>query len=149
MSHNDWPTSELAREWTHRGITCRVYVTDYFNRGYKRPNGYVELSEGHPARHLNLQGDDVDVFDVHGGITYGGCGSRVIGWDTAHCDDNWTGDPAKPGRLWTVDDVEDETTRLADQVADLYTPEAIAMFKVSRTLRELADELDPAQRTHP
>ena len=148
MTHDDWPASELAREWTHRGLTCRVYVYDYSKNGYKRPNGYTELPEDHPARHLNLQWDDCGVFDVHGGITYGGDGARVIGWDTAHSGDNWTGDPYKPGRLWTVDDVEDETTLLADQVADLYTPESIAMFKASRTLRELADELDPTKETH-
>ena len=149
MTHNDWPTSELAREWTHRGIACRAYVFPR-SSGYKRPNGYVELPEDHPARHLNLQGDDCAVFDVHGGITYGGDGARVIGWDTAHSGDNWEGDPYKPGRLWTIDDVKDETTHLANQVADLYTPEAIAMFKASRRLRELADELDPTTKgTHP
>ena len=148
MTHDDWPTSELARAWKHRGIACRVYVADYFNNGYKRPNGYVELPAGHPARHLNLQGDDCEVFDVHGGITYGGDGRRVIGWDTAHSGDNWEGDPNKPGRIWTVDDVEDETTRLADQVADFYTSEAVAMFKAATRLRELADELDPTKETH-
>ena len=147
MTHDDWPTSKLAREWTHRGITCRVYVAHYSN-GYKRPNGYVELPADHPARHLNLQWDDCEVFDVHGGITYGGDGTRVIGWDTAHCGDNWEGDPNKPGRIWTVNDAAEETTRLADQVADLYTPESIAMFKASRTLHELADELDPTKETH-
>ena len=148
MTNTDWPTTELAREWTHRGITCRVYVADYFNNGYKRPNGYVELPEDHPARHLNLQWDDCEVFDVHGGITYGGDGGRVIGWDTAHSDDNWEGDPSKPGRIWTVNDAAEETTRLADQVADLYTPESIAMFKASTRLCELADELDPTKETH-
>ena len=149
MTHDDWPKTTMAREWTHRGIACRVYVVDPFNNGVKRPNGYVELPEAHPARHLNLQFDDCEVFDVHGGITYGGDGARVIGWDTAHSGDNWEGDPNKPGRLWTVDDVEDETTRLADQVADLYTPESIAMFKASTRLRELADELDPTKKENP
>ena len=57
--------------------------------------------------------------------------------------------PAKPGRLWTVDDAAEETTRLADQVADLYTPESIALFKAATRLRELADELDPTKETHP
>ena len=146
MTHDDWPTSELARDWTHRGLTCRVYSLARGD-GFFRHNGYVELPAGHPARHLNLQWDDCEVFDVHGGITYGGDGSRVIGWDTAHHGDNWTGDPTEPGRIWTVDDVKEETTRLADQVADLYTPEAIAMFKASTRLRELADELDPTKET--
>ena len=145
MRHKDWPVSELAREWTHRGITCRVYSLARSDGSF-RHNGYVELPAGHPARHLDLQFDDCGVFDVHGGITYGGDGSRVIGWDAAHIGDNWEGDPTKPGRLWTVDDAEEETTRLADQVADLYTPESIAMFKASRTLRELADELDPTKK---
>ena len=148
MTHTGWlPDLEPTTEWKHRGITCRVYSLPRGD-GLFQHNGYLELPEDHPARHLNLQGDDCEVFDVHGGITYGGCGSRVIGWDTAHSGDNWEGDPAKPGRLWTVNDVEDETTRLADQVADLYTPESIDMFKVSRTLRELADRLDPTKEAH-
>lgn len=147
MSHNDWPTTKLVREWTHRGVNCRVYVLEVLTNGYKRPNGYAELPEDHPARHLDLQLEDYRVFDVHGGITYGGDGSRVIGWDTAHTGDNWEGDPAKPGRIWTVNDVAEETTRLADQVADLYTPESIAKFKASQTLREIADELDPTKET--
>ena len=143
-THNDWPTSELAREWTHRGIACRVYSLARSDGSF-RHNGYVELPAGHPARHLDLQFDDCGVFDVHGGITYGGEGSRVIGWDTAHAGDmSWF---FPRGRVWTVDDVEHETTRLADQVADLYTPEAIALFKASRRLRELADELDPTKET--
>ena len=146
MSHNDWPVSELAREWKHRGLTCRVYVTDYSN-GYKRPNGYVELPEDHPARHLNLQWDDCEVFDVHGGITYGGDGRRVIGWDTGHDGDMSRACPR--GRVWTIADAAEETTRLADQVADLYTPEAVAMHKASTRLRELANELDPMKKeTH-
>ena len=149
MSHNDWPISELAREWTHRGLTCRVYVADYFNNGYKRPNGYVELPEGHPARHLNLQWDDCEVFVVHGGITYGGGGSRVIGWDTNHSGDASPWFQGRGGRVWTVNDAAEETTRLADQVADLYTPEAIAMHKAATQLRELADRLDPMKKESP
>lgn len=124
MSHDDWPTSELARAWTHRGIDCRVYVAHYSN-GYKRPNGYVELPEDHPARHLNLQGDDCEVFDVHGGITYGGRGRRVIGFDTLHDGDHiptdvahFTGGdaPGEVGRRWSEDDVAAETNHLADQI---------------------------------
>ena len=149
MTHNDWlPYLEPTTEWKHRGITCRVYSL-HQGDGHLEHNGYLELPEDHPARHLNLQWDDCGVFDVHGGITYGGDGARVIGWDTAHSGDNWAGDPAKPGRLWTVDDAENETTRLADQVADLYTPEVIAMFKASTRLRELADELDPMKKESP
>ena len=141
MSHNDWPTTELAREWTHRGIPCRVY-----HNPLGTPNGYVELPEDHPARPLDLQFDDYGVFDVHGGITYGGCGSRVIGWDTNHSGDAMPWFPERGGRVWTVNDVKDETTRLADQVADLYTPEAIAMHKAATQLRELAAELDPMKK---
>lgn len=148
MTHNDWlPDLEPTTEWNHRGITCRVYSLGRGD-GLFQHNGYVELPEDHPARHLNLQWDDCEVFDVHGGITYGGDGSRVIGWDTNHSGDASLWFPERGGRVWAVNDVVKETTRLADQVADLYTPEAIAMHKAATRLRELADELDPTKETH-
>ena len=148
MTHTGWlPDLEPTTEWKHRGITCRVYSLDRGD-GFFQHNGYVELPEDHPARPLDFQFDDYGVFDVHGGITYGGCGSRVIGWDTGHSGDASPWFPERGGRVWTVNDVVKETTRLADQVADLYTPESIDMFKVSRTLRELADRLDPTKETH-
>ena len=148
MTHNGWLLYlEPTTEWKHRGITCRVYS---LRRGdvLFQHNGYLELPEDHPARPLDLQFDDCGVFDVHGGITYGGCGSRVIGWDTNHSGDASPLFPGLGGRVWTVNDVVKETTRLADQVADLYTPEAIAMHKAATQLRELADELDPTKETH-
>ena len=114
--------------------------------GISAPTGTSSCPKATPPVTSTCKGT-TGVFDVHGGITYGGDGRRVIGWDTAHYGDNWEGDPTKPGRLWTVDDVEDETIRLADQVADFYTSESVALFKASRTLRELADELDPTKET--
>ena len=149
MNHTGWlPDLEPTTEWKHRGITCRVYSLHHGD-GLFQHNGYVELPEDHPARPLDLQFDDYGVFDVHGGITYGGCGSRVIGWDTNHSGDASPWFPERGGRVWTVNDVKDETNHLADQVADLYTPEAIAMHKAATQLRELADRLDPMKKETP
>ena len=121
-THNDWPGrgNPPVREWQHHGLTCRIYRNPLGTL-----NGYVELPEDHPARHLDLQWDDCEVFDVHGGITYGGRGRRVIGFDTLHAGDHiptdvahFTGGdaPGEVGRRWSEDDVAAETNHLADQI---------------------------------
>lgn len=110
------------RHFTHRGINCMTQMGPF------TINGYIELPENHPW----LDEGDLQLFDgvdVHGGVTYHE--GRVIGFDTNHL-----GDGHHPSaehacltieslnilgcisHIWTWEEVETETRRLADQVKD-------------------------------
>src|SRR5690606_5591984 len=53
-------------------------------------NGYAKLPDGHPWHDLDLQWNDCEVVEVHGGITYGPK-EGWIGFDTVHAWDIWPG----------------------------------------------------------
>lgn len=106
---------QVAR-WKHQGIECAVHQHPYFGTR----NGYVLIPDGHPLYQL----DESDAFgldsrlEVHGGVTFGperSEGGHVVGFDTNHVGDYSAGFPL--GRRWTLDDVVEETNRLAGQVA--------------------------------
>jgi hypothetical protein len=105
-------------------------------------NGYCLIpAEGHPWSNGTPQFDDDDyegmdaLLDVHGGITYGGCGgSNWIGFDTCHAGDIWD-DEYDPYRImrnsfghygwdkhWTLELVADEVKSLARQIANRIEP---------------------------
>lgn len=115
--------NDTARYFTHQGISCMTQLGPF------TINGYVELPESHPwldfPDTLELHPD----IEVHGGITYHT--GRVIGFDTNHLGDGHhpgaehaclTGESLNIlGRIphvWTWEEVETETRRLADQVKD-------------------------------
>ena len=122
----EWPPKEAtAKQWTAHGLECAIA------RG-SALCGYVRVSADHPDAKLDY--DDVDV-DVHGGLTFR-CktpdGGAWFGFDCAHVSD-WFGfgDIAvvdeggvspllseHPGRIWTTDEVAEETERLAEQFAE-------------------------------
>lgn len=116
----DCIANNTARYFTHRGINCMTQL------GTFTINGYIELPENHPwLDEEDLQfSDDVD---VHGGITYQN--GQVIGFDTNHVGDGHHPDAERacqmpgitsgPGvHIWTWEEVETETRRLADQAKD-------------------------------
>lgn len=113
--------NNTARYFTHQGINCMTQLGPF------TINGYIELPENHPW--LDFP-DMIEVhpdIEVHGGITYHE--GRVIGFDTNHL-----GDGHHPGaeyaykmpdiitgegpHIWTWEEVEAETRRLADQAKD-------------------------------
>lgn len=114
--------NDTARYFTHQGINCMTQLGPF------TVNGYIELPENHPW----LDEGDLQLFDgvdVLGGITYHE--GRVIGFDTNHFRDVHhpsaeraclTGDSLNPlGRvrhIWTREEVETETRRLAEQAKD-------------------------------
>ena len=51
--------------------------------------GYVHLPEKPPWRELDLQGDDCEIVEVHGGITFGPHITGWIGFDSYHAFDVW------------------------------------------------------------
>ncbi len=92
---------------------------------YGAINGYAKLPEGHPWHELDLQWDDSEVVDVHGGITYGPK-DGWIGFDTLHAWDIWPGkslmfasDAHDPMNIyWTQDMVREEAQSLARKVSE-------------------------------
>lgn len=120
----EWPPPEsIIKEWKAYGMKCAVV------RGPGALCGYVHV----PADHLDANHfyDDVDV-EVHGGLTFR-CkaedGGAWFGFDCSHAFD-WIGFgdlttvdkdgvdaliSEQPGRIWTVEEVEKETKRLAEQ----------------------------------
>lgn len=133
---------DVVEEGIHRGVRWAVARSPMSTDDYLQPNGYVELPEDHITRYSELQFRDVDVYDVHGGITFQG--DRTIGFDTNHCSDYSAG--FKSGRRWSIDDARAETIRLADQVADYHTPEARADHAAAERLRTEANQIDPTTR---
>ena len=94
-------------------------------------NGYIELPENHPWLDLPGTLELHPDIEVHGGITYHE--GRVIGFDTNHFSDGhhpdaeWTNQAGenlilevywKIPHIWTWEEVEAETRRLADQAKD-------------------------------
>ena len=110
-----------ARYFTHRGINCMTQLGPF------TINGYIELPENHPWFD---EEEDLQFFDgveVHGGITYHE--GRIIGFDTNHLGDGQHPEAqfANMGasvfreehvHIWTWEEVEAETRRLADQVKE-------------------------------
>lgn len=88
-------------------------------------NGYARMPEGHQWREKNLQSEDWDLLDAHGGITYGPDADGWVGFDTLHAGDRWPGGDAphfcRPGecdcKTWTEDMVAAEAKSLARQIA--------------------------------
>lgn len=117
----DCIANDTARYFTHRGINCMTQLGPF------TINGYIELPKNHPwldfPDTLELHPD----IEVHGGITYHE--GRVIGFDTNHFRDGHHPDaehtyqmPVIIGgaglHVWTWEEVEAETRRLADQAKD-------------------------------
>lgn len=113
--------------WDHAGITCFTAKNPFNGL-----NGYVILPEEHNL--YTVDQNDLYKLNVHGGITFDytldGIG-RVIGWDTCHYGDRMDPefiptefrstfglDHLFAGRIWTREDVIEETNSLAHQVAN-------------------------------
>lgn len=123
----DCIANDTARYFTHRGINCMTQLGPF------TINGYIELPENHPWFD---EEEDLQYFtgvEVHGGITYHE--GRVIGFDTNHFFDGPHPEAELTDRdkiflirrnygdhvhVWTWEEVETETRRLADQAKDTH-----------------------------
>jgi hypothetical protein len=112
---SEWPPPDSTiRKWEAHGLLCAM------SRGSFALCGYVCLPKSHP-----LAGKDCSELSpfvsVHGGLTYSTQGQEGYwyGFDTGHAGDLmfFTDDLFVPGRIWTVEDVEEETERLAEQIS--------------------------------
>lgn len=116
-----------ASEWNAHGFKCWTYLN---HLGHI--TGYVEVPMSHMfAGRLYTEcvigcGEEwcrhtpEALIDVHGGITFSARSEDgwVFGFDTAHYGDFVPGLAfgSSEGRQWEVEDVEAETTRMAEQL---------------------------------
>jgi len=115
---HEWPIQEhVVKLWKAHGFPCAVC------RGMVALCGYVQVPKGHPA--YGKWYDDVDV-DVHGGLTFAQRtkDGHWLGFDCGHFGDWWgtveNGHGFEhPGKIWTVEDVVQETENLARQFAEM------------------------------
>lgn len=102
----------IEKKFKHAGYKC--WVSNFRHRC-----GYVEVPKKHIATQIGNY-DDIPV-DVHGGVTYlenteEGC---VVGFDCAHAGDT--------PEYWTLERVELEVRRLADNLRKLTWDDAVKM----------------------
>ena len=110
-------TPQVAR-WQHEGVECAIhYMPKYDVR-----NGYCFIPDGHPLQQSDVWDDPLafdTLLDVHGGVTFGPEkteGGYVVGFDTNHFRD-YSAISNPLGRRWSIDDVIEETNRMAVQIA--------------------------------
>lgn len=110
-------TPQVAR-WQHEGVECAIHYVP----GYDISNGYCFIPDGHPLEHSDVWEDPFafdTLLDVHGGVTFGPEkteGGHVVGFDTNHFND-YSAISNPLGRRWSIDDVIEETNRMAVQIA--------------------------------
>jgi len=113
----------LLKEWEASDLKCRIITS-----GWDSPNGYVGIPRNHPYWGKNTFEIEA-IGDIHGGLTFGRRGSNEselypnpdlwwYGFDTHHVGrGDWT--PFNPsGKMWTVNEVEKETVKLAKAFAE-------------------------------
>lgn len=125
----------VEKEWTYAGLQCVVTRADLSPRETRMKHrcGYVRIPPGHSWHGKGCEEIDAN---VHGGLTFAeiepcehadGIGFW-IGFDCAHAGDACVPEGETPmvggapflrmvqGHYWTLQEVQEETERLADQV---------------------------------
>ncbi len=116
----EWPpVDRLVKRWkSASGLECAIA------RGYVAYCAYVKVPKGHPLDgkyYTHVEGD----IQVHGGLTFG-CkakeGGTWFGWDYGHAFDMWVFNNSDifsqhNGRLWTLEEIIDETELTAKNLA--------------------------------
>ena len=109
--------------WDHDGIRCRVVAYD---AGHYC--GYVESSFGIQLGYDDFQTWPHHLIEIHGGLTYGVDEDGWLGFDCNHAGDVCVDEEgnswgtthyigaSKYGKIWTLEEVKEETERLAEQV---------------------------------
>lgn len=123
----DCIANNTARYFTHQGINCMTQMGPF------TINGYIELPENHPWLDFHYMIEVHPDIEVHGGITYHE--GRVIGFDTNHFRDGHHPDAdltdqaggisildiyGEIPHIWTWEEVEAETRKLADQAKEAH-----------------------------
>ena len=107
--------SIVEKEWEAYGFKCKVIFVRQSHRC-----GYVGIPKGHVA----YDKDYTDLpIEVHGGLTYGQFGEDGLKWfgfDCAHAGDATAHFSLEEGdHFWTLDEVVEETEKMAKQFSEL------------------------------
>ena len=133
MSENDTCTGGSERDesgrvleewtWTHSGLRCRVVKL-----GMGHYCGYVRSMFNSRWVYDDFQEWPHSLINIHGGLTYGVDEDGWLGFDCAHAHDYCVDEDGEPwgtidhfgsrdnNKVWTVEDVKEETDDLAEQV---------------------------------
>ena len=103
----------IVKTWKHHGMTC-VVIHSVFDA----PCGYVKIPEGHPLYKVNYFDYPYSVvLYVHEGITFSGEIDGLQGWYVGF---DMALDPLDHTKcVRTGEECEQETSRLADQIANM------------------------------
>jgi len=103
------------KEWESNGFKCRALFVRQTHRC-----GYVGIPKDHIAYDKNY--NDL-LIEVHGGLTYGEVeddGLCWFGFDCIHAGDKGVGLLSNlKGHFWTLEEVVEETEKMAKQFAEL------------------------------
>lgn len=103
----------VLKEWTYQGLPCKVVHSFTYC-------GYVGIPKESPIAYLDE--DNLNI-EVHGGVTFKAeIGDTVwFGWDCAHAGDElfYHGNVVVKGHHWTLDEVVEETNKMAKQLKRL------------------------------
>ena len=105
--------SIIEKEWEAYGFKCKVIFVRQSHRC-----GYVGIPKGHVA--YDKRYDELPI-EVHGGLTYGAVeedGLKWFGFDCAHSEDATASSPSE-GHFWTLEEVVEETEKMAKQFSEL------------------------------
>lgn len=106
--------------WTHAGLRCRVVKL-----GMGHYCGYVRSSLSDRWNYDDFGTWKHRLLTAHGGLTYGVDEEGWVGFDCAHAGDHCVDEDGEPwgtmdtiskDRVWTLEDVKEETEELAEQV---------------------------------
>ena len=108
--------SITEKEWESHGFKCRAIFVRHSYRC-----GYVGIPKGHPAYEKSYS--DLPI-EAHGGLIYGRIeddGLHWFGFDCAHAGDKLADSPPlfESDHFWTLEEVVDETERMAYQFSKL------------------------------
>ena len=120
-----WETEPNKKTFEHAGLPCLILRQKTLLCLW----GYVGLPVGHPLHGKDAHAREAGDIDVHGGLTHSWPMAEDIdrwwlGFDCGHDGDIIPGDAdmaAHYATYWTIEDVERETRRLADQLAAMKT----------------------------
>ena len=87
----DFPDTSYSDQYT---IQSTTYTIQLHRNPFDVWCGYIILPQTDNANAITPE--DIDTFQVHGGITYGNADSDMIGFDCSHLGDWWKDHPA-PG----------------------------------------------------
>jgi len=116
----------VLKVWESHGYECRIVESGEFQDGYQSKNGYVGVREGHitwAKGYFGIPKTDPDVtfvaFGQEDNEMFPDPDVKYIGFDTNHWNRGDYDPATKQGHVWTIEEVTQETEKLAAQLFKL------------------------------